>query len=280
MYRTSRFSAGPVCCPTARSTRRSSGCSAPAGSPRSRRTPRGVPPAADRLPDHARRLGSTSAEEITDVGPSAWEDDNFNMRFAFFSRTDSEVRLRILEGRRSRLQERLDRARHRRGRRRPLPQRAAAPLHRVRRARGAVALGPDQRRARRWPAGLARAPQSGDGRAERTPIAATSSSPATPTHRHHLKHPQGKGRTSPMGSVRVGIVGVGNCADLPDPGRRVLQGRRRRLKFRMWRRRFVREMPEAKPPPPSPIRNYEVLGLNSGGSGGGGGRLRWSLRYE
>ena len=32
------------------------------------------------------------------------------MRFAFFSRTDAGVRLRILEGRRSRLQERLDRA--------------------------------------------------------------------------------------------------------------------------------------------------------------------------
>jgi DNA-binding PadR family transcriptional regulator len=51
-------------------------------------------------------------EEITDSGPSAWEDDNFNMRFAFFSRTDAEVRLGILEGRRSRLQERLDRAMH------------------------------------------------------------------------------------------------------------------------------------------------------------------------
>jgi DNA-binding PadR family transcriptional regulator len=52
---------------------------------------------------------------ITDVGPSAWEDEDFNMRFAFFSRTDSEVRLRILEGRRSRLQERLDRVRTSRG---------------------------------------------------------------------------------------------------------------------------------------------------------------------
>jgi DNA-binding PadR family transcriptional regulator len=51
-------------------------------------------------------------EEITDTGPSAWEDDTFNTRFAFFSRTDSEVRLRVLEGRLSRLQERLDRARH------------------------------------------------------------------------------------------------------------------------------------------------------------------------
>jgi DNA-binding PadR family transcriptional regulator len=53
--------------------------------------------------------------KITDVGPSAWEDEDFNMRFAFFSRTDSDVRLRILEGRRSRLQERLDRARSNRG---------------------------------------------------------------------------------------------------------------------------------------------------------------------
>ena len=55
------------------------------------------------------------AREMTDVGPSAWEDEDFNMRFAFFSRTDSEVRMRILEGRRSRLQERLARARDSRG---------------------------------------------------------------------------------------------------------------------------------------------------------------------
>jgi len=51
-------------------------------------------------------------EQITDTGPAAWEDDSFNTRFAFFSRTDADVRLRILEGRLSRLQERLDRARH------------------------------------------------------------------------------------------------------------------------------------------------------------------------
>ena len=51
------------------------------------------------------------ASEITDAGPAAWEDENFNMRFAFFSRTDAGVRLGILEGRRSRLQERLDRVR-------------------------------------------------------------------------------------------------------------------------------------------------------------------------
>jgi len=49
------------------------------------------------------------ARLVADVGPSAWEDEAFDVRFAFFSRTDIEARLRILEGRRSRLQERLHR---------------------------------------------------------------------------------------------------------------------------------------------------------------------------
>lgn len=40
-------------------------------------------------------------------GPTAWEDDTFDVHFAFFARTEAEVRLRILEGRRSRLEERL-----------------------------------------------------------------------------------------------------------------------------------------------------------------------------
>ena len=46
---------------------------------------------------------------MSEVGPAAWEDDNFDIRFAFFSSTDMEIRLRVLEGRRIRLQERLDR---------------------------------------------------------------------------------------------------------------------------------------------------------------------------
>ena len=46
---------------------------------------------------------------MAEVGPTAWEDDNFDIRFAFFSSTDMEIRLRVLEGRRSRLQERLAR---------------------------------------------------------------------------------------------------------------------------------------------------------------------------
>lgn len=46
---------------------------------------------------------------MSEVGPAAWEDDNFDVRFAFFARTDLEIRLRVLEGRRARLQERLAR---------------------------------------------------------------------------------------------------------------------------------------------------------------------------
>ncbi len=46
---------------------------------------------------------------MSEVGPTAWEDDNFDIRFAFFSSTDMEIRLRVLEGRRTRLQERLER---------------------------------------------------------------------------------------------------------------------------------------------------------------------------
>lgn len=49
------------------------------------------------------------ARLMTEVGPTAWEDDTFDVRFAFFSSTDMEIRLRVLEGRRTRLQERLER---------------------------------------------------------------------------------------------------------------------------------------------------------------------------
>lgn len=41
------------------------------------------------------------------AGPATWEDEEFDVHFAFFARTTAEVRLRILEGRRSRLEERL-----------------------------------------------------------------------------------------------------------------------------------------------------------------------------
>lgn len=45
---------------------------------------------------------------LREAGPTSWEDDTFDVHFAFFARTEAEVRLRILEGRRSRLEERLE----------------------------------------------------------------------------------------------------------------------------------------------------------------------------
>ncbi|HEX3705617.1 MAG TPA: PadR family transcriptional regulator [Mycobacteriales bacterium] len=52
------------------------------------------------------RLG----EQLAEGGPSAWDDESFGVRFAFFAQTDAETRLRILEGRRSRLEERQESA--------------------------------------------------------------------------------------------------------------------------------------------------------------------------
>lgn len=48
------------------------------------------------------------AELMSACGPEEWDDDSFGIRFAFFGRTDAAVRLRILEGRRRRLEERAD----------------------------------------------------------------------------------------------------------------------------------------------------------------------------
>ncbi len=47
------------------------------------------------------------AKLMSDTGPASWEDGTFDVRFAFFGRTDREIRLRILEGRRARLEQRL-----------------------------------------------------------------------------------------------------------------------------------------------------------------------------
>ena len=44
---------------------------------------------------------------VNQPGPEAWEDEGFAAHLAFFSQTEAMVRVRILEGRRSRLEERL-----------------------------------------------------------------------------------------------------------------------------------------------------------------------------
>ncbi len=51
------------------------------------------------------------AQMLEESGPAAWDDDAFGVRFAFFARTPAAARVRILEGRRSRLEERLDQVR-------------------------------------------------------------------------------------------------------------------------------------------------------------------------
>ena len=50
------------------------------------------------------RLG----ELLSEAGPNSWDDDGFGVHFAFFGQTRADVRLRILEGRRSRLEERME----------------------------------------------------------------------------------------------------------------------------------------------------------------------------
>lgn len=51
---------------------------------------------------------SAFATILATCGPTTWEDEHFGVRFAFFSKTDAETRIRILEGRRARLGERID----------------------------------------------------------------------------------------------------------------------------------------------------------------------------
>ena len=48
---------------------------------------------------------------LTACGPTTWEDGDFDVRFAFFARTEAATRLAVLEGRRARVHERLERAR-------------------------------------------------------------------------------------------------------------------------------------------------------------------------
>jgi DNA-binding PadR family transcriptional regulator len=46
------------------------------------------------------------ASLLSETGPECWEDETFGVHFALFAQTDPAVRVRILEGRRNRLEER------------------------------------------------------------------------------------------------------------------------------------------------------------------------------
>ena len=69
-------------------------------------------PLAGRRSKIVYRLTADGKERLEDLlaqaGPAAWEDDGFGVHFAFFGLTRADVRLRILEGRRNRLEERRE----------------------------------------------------------------------------------------------------------------------------------------------------------------------------
>ncbi|WP_369053280.1 PadR family transcriptional regulator [Kineococcus terrestris] len=69
-------------------------------------------PAAGRRPRVVYEVTGAGRERLRrlleDAGPDAWEDDAFGVRFALFTRVAPRTRLRLLEGRRARLLERLD----------------------------------------------------------------------------------------------------------------------------------------------------------------------------
>jgi DNA-binding PadR family transcriptional regulator len=69
-------------------------------------------PRAGRRSKIVYRLTAEGKERLQDLlaeaGPAAWDDDGFGVHFAFFGQTRADVRLRILEGRRSRLEERME----------------------------------------------------------------------------------------------------------------------------------------------------------------------------
>jgi len=63
----------------------------------------------------ARRVYKLTAEGkerfatlLADVGPQTWDDEGFGVHMAFFSRTPTEIRMRILEGRRRCVEERRE----------------------------------------------------------------------------------------------------------------------------------------------------------------------------
>jgi len=71
----------------------------------------GVPALSGRRAKVVYRLTAEGKERfqqwLDQSGPETWEDDRFGVHLAFFGKTDAEVRMRILQGRRSRLEERL-----------------------------------------------------------------------------------------------------------------------------------------------------------------------------
>ena len=116
---------------------------------------------------------------MSEVGPTAWEDDNFDIRFAFFGRTDMEIRLRVLEGRRTRLQERLDRVQNQLAMTQKEVDRYAAELQR----HGVESV----EREVRWLSDLIRAEHGYEQKPPAVPTTGPGTGPATGPTADHTK---------------------------------------------------------------------------------------------
>lgn len=71
-----------------------------------------VPPLATRRSRVVYKITAEGKERfqelLAEAGPETYDDTGFGVHFAFFSRTDHDTRLRILEGRRRRVEERRE----------------------------------------------------------------------------------------------------------------------------------------------------------------------------
>ncbi|HEX6498504.1 MAG TPA: PadR family transcriptional regulator [Micromonosporaceae bacterium] len=71
-----------------------------------------IPPLSTRRARVVYRITAEGKERFQELlaqsGPETYEDPGFGVHFAFFSRTDADTRLRILEGRRRRVEERRE----------------------------------------------------------------------------------------------------------------------------------------------------------------------------
>ena len=174
---------------------------APAGSPSTSRTdaPRAAVVAGGSASSTSSPRPATSGSPalMTDAGPSAWEDDNFDVRFAFFGRTDPRSGCgssRVgAPGSRSGSSGSSTSSR--------APERGR-PLHPELQRHGLESV----EREVRWLSELIDAERAG------------AAPPATGDRRHHTRpaavtsNATERRKENPMGSVRVAIVGVGNCA--------------------------------------------------------------------
>ncbi len=150
---------------------------------------------------------------LASSGPAAWEDESFDVRFAFFAQTDAETRIRILEGRRTRLTERLEAVRESAARTRERLDEYTLELQRH---------GLEQvEREVRWLDGLITTERDrSSGHARGAARARSSSTPAScgtiragARRREASRGPwNNEHQGARMTSIRVAIVGVGNCA--------------------------------------------------------------------